>query len=366
MRLFVVAGESSGDKLAANLVAGLSHQTQVDLMGVGGPALAREGLQPLFPMSDLAVMGWRDVYMRLPLLLWRLKQTIDAIVRAKPDVLLLVDSQEFSHRVAAGVRKRLPDLPILLYVAPSVWAWRPERAAKIKPLYNEILSVLPFEPKVFKELDGPKCTYVGHSAEQLIPDRTSTDAGERHNLLLLPGSRRGEVKRNLGALLTVRDGLEGFSHTDLVTVEHLRDGLQRQLAGTDIQIESGRDAFESALAQAKMALAVSGTVTLELAFADVPHVLFYVADKKLGAHYEQAGRPLVGLPNILLGRQLVPEIVGTSPRVDDLSAAAHELAENETARKAQQAGFEEIRHLMQKGAPEAPRQDPVERILSYI
>lgn len=365
MRLFVVAGESSGDKLAANVVAGLRDHTEVDLMGVGGPALSKVGMRSIFPMSDLSVMGWQDVYTRLPLLLWRLKQTIDAIVRAKPDVLLLVDSQEFSHRVAAGVRKRLPEVPILLYVAPSVWAWRPERAAKIKPLYNEILSVLPFEPKVFEDLDGPKCTYVGHSAERLFKT-TFADKAQGQNLLLLPGSRRGEIKRNLNALLKVRSELDSFSHTDLVTVEHLRDHLQRELNGLQIRIETGREAFERALERAGMALAVSGTVTLELAFADVPHVLFYVADKKLGAHYEQAGRPLVGLPNILLGRQLIPEIVGTEPRVNDLLAAASELAGSPSARAAQRDGFEEIRQLMKNGAPEAPRQNPIERILSYI
>ncbi len=210
MRLFVVAGESSGDKLAANVVADLRAHNEIDLIGVGGPALSSVGLAALFPMSDLSVMGWSDVYTRLPLLLWRLKQTIDAVVNTKPDMLLLVDSQEFSHRVAAGVRKRLPDLPILLYVAPSVWAWRPERAAKIKPLYNEILSVLPFEPAVFKELDGPACTYVGHSAESLTPD-SSAESKLRQNLLLLPGSRRGEIKRNLSALMRVTNGLAGFA-----------------------------------------------------------------------------------------------------------------------------------------------------------
>jgi lipid-A-disaccharide synthase len=364
MRLFVVAGESSGDKLAAHLVQRLQDERTVELSGVGGPSLVQQGLKPLFPMSDLAVMGWRDVYMRLPLLLWRLKQTVDAIVRQKPDMLLLVDSQEFSQRVAAGVRKKLPDLPILLYVAPSVWAWRPERAQKIKPLYTEILSVLPFEPNAFEKLGGPKCTYVGHSAESLSD--LKHQVGSRENLLLLPGSRQGEIDRNLETVVDVGRGLQGFADKDLITVEHLREQLMRRLKHSDIEIASGRDAFEKALGHAKMALAVSGTVTLELAFADVPHILFYVADQKLGAHYEQAGRPLVGLPNILLQREFVPEIVGTLPRKTELAYAAELLATNDATRAAQREGFEEIRHLMQEGAPGAPRQDPLDRILSYI
>ncbi|MCF4098552.1 lipid-A-disaccharide synthase [Maritalea mediterranea] len=363
MRLFVVAGESSGDKLAAGLVDRLAEQKDVELFGVGGPALQAAGVKTLFPMSDLAVMGWRDVYLRLPLLLWRLKQTVDAIVRQKPDIVLLVDSQEFSQRVAAGVRKHLPNVPIILYVAPSVWAWRPERAAKIRPLYNEILSVLPFEPKVFEKLGGPSCTYVGHSGERL----SGIGANEKSDhLLLLPGSRQGELDRNLGSLLKVAADLQEFDQIDLATVEHLRSRLIHQLKGHDISVTSGRAAFEAALSRAKMALAVSGTVTLELAFADVPHVLFYVADKKLGAHYEQAGRPLVGLPNILLGRELVPEIVGTTPRLAELGHAAELLAQDEPTRARQRDGFAEIRELMQKGAPEAPRQDPVDRILSYL
>lgn len=363
MRLFVVAGESSGDKLAAGLVQELKAHKSLDLSGVGGPALEAAGLKSLFPMSDLAVMGWSDVYLRLPLLLWRLKQTVDAIVQQKPDLVLLVDSQEFSQRVAAGVRKALPDMPIVLYVAPSVWAWRPERAQKIKPLYNEILSVLPFEPRVFADLEGPKCSYVGHSAEHLAELAGSKN---RENLLLLPGSRAGEIDRNLDALLMAHFKLQQFENADLITVEHLRTRLERQMRNHKISISSGRSSFEQALTHAQMALAVSGTVTLELAFADVPHILFYVADKKLGAHYEQAGRPLVGLPNILLQREIVPEIVGTEARTDDLLRAATNLADREDARAAQRAGFEEIRALMKEGAPEAPRQNPVERILSYI
>ena len=188
IRLFILAGEPSGDRIGADLVRRLRIHRPVTLTGVGGDQLAGEGLGSLYPMSDLSVMGIQDVLRRAPLLLWRIRQTVNAILAATPDVVVLIDSQVFCQTVARQLRKRDYKGQIILYVAPSVWAYKPERASLLKPLYDEVLAVLPFEPAVMKRLDGPTTTYVGHPALEHTSLRPNQP--ERGPLLLLPGSRR--------------------------------------------------------------------------------------------------------------------------------------------------------------------------------
>lgn len=366
MRLFVLAGESSGDLLGANMLERLNQHTSVRVTGVGGPALIEAGLRPLFPMDDLAVMGWRDVYMRLPLLLWRLKQTVDYILRTKPDLIVLIDSQEFSQRVAAKVKQRWPAAKIVLYVAPSVWAWKPERAQKIKPLYDEILSVLPFEPQVFQKLGGPNTSYVGHIAERLAPVGLNP---VRDRFLALAGSRKGEVLRNLDQIVPSLDWLQK-SRDDLKitlpTLERLKRPIAKRTKTIKADVTTGRDAFKTSLSRGHAAIAVSGTVTLELGCADVPHVMTYLAEPKMMKHYEANGRPLINLNNIIVGRKFVPEVLGTYGLAQSIYRETEQLLNSDKAMQAQRAGFEEMRHKMQEGEPEAPRQDIAERLLSHL
>ena len=136
VRLFIVAGEPSGDRIGADLVRRLRTHRGVQLSGVGGDALQGEGLRSLYPMSDLSVMGVKDVLIRAPLLLWRIRQTANAILEARPDILVLIDSQVFCQMVAQRLRKAGYKGQIILYVAPAVWAWKPERAPTLKPLYD--------------------------------------------------------------------------------------------------------------------------------------------------------------------------------------------------------------------------------------
>src|SRR3569623_782467 len=195
IKLFVVAGEPSGDRIGADLVRRLRAHRPINVVGVGGDALSGEGLKSIFPMSDLSVRGLRDVLMRAPLLLWRIRQTVQAILAAAPDVLVLIDSQVFCQTVASRLRRQGYKGKIILYVSPAVWAWKPERAPLLKPLYDEVLAVLPFEPAVMKRLDGPPTTYVGHPALSHTRLRASQPASGP--LLLLPGSREGERRRHL-------------------------------------------------------------------------------------------------------------------------------------------------------------------------
>jgi lipid-A-disaccharide synthase len=368
LRLFVLAGEASGDRIGADLVQRLRRRTQFTLGGVGGPELRAEGLASLFPMENLSVMGWSDVLRRLPLLLWRVRQTANAIIRQRPDVVVLIDSQVFVKAVASRVRRAGLRVPMLLYVAPSVWAWRPERAVELKPLFDEILAVLPFEPKVMTELGGPSTSYVGHPALTRFPMRPTQP--ERGPVLLLPGSREGELRRHLplmreaATLLQAHPRVTGFI---MPTLSSLADRLRAEVATWPVPVEvvAGEDRA-AAFTVAYAALAVSGTVTFELAMSGVPMVVTYVADPQQAKRAARIGHPLqIALPNIVLGREVVPELQFVDPKAERSLAPLSALLDDPDAIATQVAAFHELRALMQKGAPEAPLVDPAERVLAY-
>ncbi|MGZ9409515.1 MAG: hypothetical protein ACXW3J_02665 [Methylocystis sp.] len=162
-RIFLVAGEASGDQLGAALMRALrAARPETVFSGVGGEAMAREGLVSLFPLEDIAVMGLIPVLARLPRLVWRIAQTARAVVDQAPDCLVIIDAPDFTHRVARRVRATRPDLPIVDYVSPTVWAWRPGRARAMRDYVDCLLALLPFEPQAHVRLGGPRCVYVGH------------------------------------------------------------------------------------------------------------------------------------------------------------------------------------------------------------
>ena len=164
LRVALVAGEHSGDQLGAKLMRALieARASEIAFLGVGGEAMEAEGLKSLFPISDIAVMGILPVLGRLPKLLQRIRKTAEAIIDARPDGLVIIDSPDFTHRVARRVRAALPKLPIVDYVSPSVWAWRPGRARAMRSYVDCVLALLPFEPEAYRRLKGPCCVYVGH------------------------------------------------------------------------------------------------------------------------------------------------------------------------------------------------------------
>ena len=164
LTIWLVAGEESGDQLGAKLIRSLNAVSDrpLTLAGVGGDAMAAEGMASLFPLEDVAVIGYLAVAARIRLLMRRIRQTVRACVAARPDVLVIIDSPGFTHAVASRVRRQLPDLPVVDYVSPSVWAWRPWRAKTMRGYIDHVLALLPFEPDAHRRLGGPACTYVGH------------------------------------------------------------------------------------------------------------------------------------------------------------------------------------------------------------
>src|SRR5215475_7578115 len=210
LRLFIVAGEPSGDALGAKLMAAINarRRGRVRYVGVGGAQMAEQGLVSQFPLEDVAVMGPGAILARLPKLLARVFNTAAAAVSAEPDALVIIDSPEFTHPIARRIRRRRPEIPIIDYVSPSVWAWRPGRAHKMRAYVDHVLALLPFEPEAHARLRGPPCTYVGHPLIERLGAMRGLDptplaqrlglGADAQLLVLLPGSRPSEVGRLLG------------------------------------------------------------------------------------------------------------------------------------------------------------------------
>lgn len=367
LRLFILAGEPSGDRIAADLVARLRALVSIELSGVGGDELAGQGLTSLFPMSDLAVMGVTDVIRNLPRLLWRLEQTARAILASNPDLVVLVDAQDFSRLLAQKLRRRGYAGTLVLYVAPSVWARNPERAAHIRPYFDAVLAVLPFEPAVMERLGGPPTVYVGHPA---LAERLHTSAAsEQGPVVLLPGSRAGELRRHLPVLRDMAADLAARPEvTGLVipTLPRLKARLAAETADWPVPVAlvDRREERAALYASALAAICVSGTATLELALARVPMVVVYALDSHQARIFDKLGRPQVSLPNIILGRAVLPELVSDRLSSAMVSEAAIGLIANKKARQDQVEAFGELASLMEAGEPAFPRQDPAQRVLA--
>ena len=365
----LVAGEHSGDQLGYKLMRALreARAGEVAFSGVGGEAMEAEGLKSLFPISDIAVMGVLPVLARLPSLIARIRETAAAIVAARPDALVIIDSPDFTHRVARRVRKALPALPIVDYVSPSVWAWRPGRAKAMRAYVDCVLALLPFEPEAYRRLKGPACVYVGHPLiERLDALRPSADEARRRAaapplIVVLPGSRRSEVSRLMadfgGALEVLRQAVGPISPV-LPTLPHVeREVRALAAAWPDApKIVLGEAAKFAAFRAARAGLAASGTATLELALAGVPMVGAY----KVSLIEEQLKYlikvPSILLPNLILGERAIPEKLQRECTPAALGAELAAIVREGPARTAQLDALSRLDRLMalpDGGAPSA-------------
>ncbi len=363
MRIFLIAGEESGDRLGASLMAAIQDLAScpVTFAGVGGSAMEERGLVSLFPLDDLAVNGFSAIPARLPLILRRIREAADAVIAAKPNSLVIIDSPDFTHQVARRVRAAAPYIPIIDYVSPTVWAWRPGRAAAMRRYVDHVLALLPFEPDVHRRLGGPPCTFVGHPLAEAVttlrpsPQEAARRAAGPPLLLVLPGSRGGEVGRHL-AVFGAAVGLatERIGQVDVVlpTVPHLLERVRRDTVAWPI---APRDVVEpkdkwAAFRQARAALAASGTVTLELALACVPTVVAY----KVTLVEELIARALVkarmvGLANIILDEMIMPELLQRQATAKNLADALVAIIGDSPQRRRQCEAFAKLDAMMEIG-----------------
>jgi lipid-A-disaccharide synthase len=361
LRIAVVAGEASGDQLGASLLRALAAEgVTCHAMGVGGPALAEAGLTSLFPQSEIAVMGLGPVIRRLPLLIRRIRETAAAIVAARPDIVVTIDAPDFTKRVAKRVRAAAPDIPIVHWVCPSVWAWRPGRAPAMKPYIDHVLCLLPFEPAALAELHGPPGTHVGHPLEERIGEMRPQSAEEQASranteapsILILPGSRMSEIRRLLPVFLeTARLTLlaKPRAHFMIATLPWL-EGAVRGLVGAsglDVEVVTGDAAKWRVLRSARAALAASGTMTLELALAGIPMIAAYrMAPWEAVIARKLVKVPSVILPNLVLGENVVPEFLQEAMTPPALAAGLAPLLDATPAYAAQIAAFARLEGVM--------------------
>lgn len=370
IQIFVVAGEPSGDQLGGKLIEAIKRSVSVPVSfnGVGGEAMERAGCNSLFPLSDVSVMGPVAILAQLPQLVRRVYQTVDAIIAANPDVLVIIDSPEFTHPIAKRVRKRNPDIPIIDYVSPSVWAWRSGRAGRMRYYVNHIMALLPFEPGVHKKLSGPTCTYVGHPLierldwiKKLKSDELSKKLGLKrgHKILtVLPGSRRTEVTglmEPFGA--TLKKVIEDIGDIEVIvpvvpSVRHLVEEGVKSWPVKPHLVEGEKAKFQ-AFGASDAALAASGTVTLELALSATPMVVGYrleliiwLAHKFVVLTRDPSNIPSIVLPNLVLGENAFPEFMEERCTPENLSAALLPLLKGGQERDKQIDAFKGIEKKM--------------------
>jgi lipid-A-disaccharide synthase len=362
-RIFLIATEESGDRLGANLMKVLRQRLggAVRFEGVGGQAMAREGLTSLFPIEQLSIMGLAAVVKQLPMILRLIRDTAGAVTAAPPDILVIIDSPDFTHRVARRVRARDPSIPIIDYVSPSVWAWRPGRARAMLAYVDHVLALLPFEPEAYRRLRGPPCSYVGHPLiEQVGSLRPSADEQKRRDqqppiLLVLPGSRRGEIRHHMAVFGETLGRLkaEGVPfELILPTMPHLQQAVVEGVKGWKVapRIVVGEQEKRAAFRIAHAALAKSGTVTLELAVAGVPMVTAYrTGGLEAWIMLRLINVKSVILANLVVGENVVPEFLQQDCTPEKLAPALREVLDDSPSRRRQVEAFAKIDTIMSTG-----------------
>lgn len=366
IRLAIVAGEESGDLLGSDVVEALrSLGHDVTLVGVGGRHLEALGLHSLFDSDEIALMGLSEVALGLPRLIRRIGQTARAIVDAQPDCLLTIDTPDFSLRVARKVRGAAPRIPTVHYVSPSVWAWRPGRAAAMRAYVDHLLCVLPFEPAMLEKLGGPPSTYVGHrltaepgllAASMAQEAKASPVQGAERTLLVLPGSRRGEVSKLLqpfGETVRILAERGNTPKILLPTLPRLADDVKAGVAGWPIlpHVTTGADEKWQAFGKADAALIASGTVSLELALAGVPMISCYKLDPLMRMAQGLVTVWSALLPNLIVDRPLAPEYYNQFVRPEMLARALEPLMADTQLRAWQKQGLAEVASRMATSKP---------------
>ncbi|MGO4642267.1 lipid-A-disaccharide synthase [Mesorhizobium sp. 2RAF45] len=368
LKIAIVAGEESGDLLGADIVRSLRQITgrEVRLVGLGGRHLGELGLVSPFDAGEIALMGFSAVLRDLPRLIRRIGQLAKTIAEEKPDCLVTIDSPDFSLRVARKVRAANPSIPIIHYVCPSVWAWRPGRAVAMKPYVDHILCILPFEVKELDRLGGPPGTYVGHrlthdagvlasQKAQALPRDLAQDRIK--TLLVLPGSRRGEVRRLIEPFGETVSMLRARGHRLrllLPTVPHVADLVKSSVNRWDEKPEIIVDPQRKwqAFGKADAALIASGTVSLELALAGVPMVSSYRLDpvaRAVAPYLVSVWSAL--LPNLISDRALIPEFYNEYVKPNNLARQLEALFADSGMRAWQKDGFAEIARRMATDKP---------------
>jgi len=372
--IYLIAGEASGDLLGASLMRAIKNkESAVRFSGVGGALMEAQGLSSQFPMQELSLMGVVEILPNIKNLVRRINQTAKHIIETRPDMVVTIDAPDFSFRVQKKVRKALGnDAPKLVhYVAPTVWAWRPKRAKKIARFLDALICLFDFEPPYF-EKEGLKAIAVGHPMmESGLLDAKPSIISDKLKLGVFFGSRKGEVRRLAPILTEAISQVIAFQpDIELIvpTLPHLKDDIEMQvqdLALVRKHIIVNPDNKWAVFKSCDAAIAVSGTVGLELAAANVPHLIAYNMN---GITWQILKRMIktrfAHLANIILDREVVPEFIQENCRADLIAAEAIKILDDEKVRTAQKNTFDAVRQHISGQHNEAPSETAASFLLS--
>ncbi len=374
--IMIVAGETSGDLLGADLIEAIRVlYPDATLSGVGGPAMKRAGFSSLFDMSEIAIMGLGPILANLRRLFGLVDLTAAHACDTRPDMVVLIDSPEFNHRVAARIKKRHADIPVICYVAPSVWAWRRGRARKMARHFDAVLSLFPFESHIFKALSGPPCHFVGHpivarfqSYSPIADFRGRCNIPAAGKLLcVLPGSRMSEIRKLAPIfeqiIARVAAQVEDLSVV-IPVVAHTREAVRVRVANWPVEpilVEEESDKI-AAFSAANAALAASGTATLELGMAGLPSVIAYKMGGLMGALLMRVLRvPSAVIVNLVLDAPVMQEFLENRCTADLITPAVCDLLQDDDLNGAKRA------HLaLLAGVLGSPGQSPASRAAEII
>ena len=363
--VFVIAGEPSGDALGARLMVALRERTRgaVRFAGVGGEAMEAEGLKSLVPIQDLAIMGVAEVLPRARRIFRRVKETVAAIRAARPDAVVTIDSSGFTWRVAQRLRQHGERLLLIHYVAPMVWAWRAGRARRMARWYDHLMALLPFEPPYFQAV-GLGCTYVGHPVIESGADHGDGSgfrqrygiAADATLITVLPGSRRGEVHRLMPVFRATVELLQARYPALRVVIPTV--GIVHDLVAAEVEkwpvptiAVRGVGPKYDAFAASAVALAASGTVTLEVALAELPMVVTYRVNPITHAILRRlVNVRFANLINLVLDRPAIPELLQQDCAPEPLARELTRLIDDRLAREREiEAYHEGLRRLGRGG-----------------
>ena len=389
LKVFIIAGEPSGDKLGGNLMQGLRQLTkgQITFCGVGGEMMQAEGLSSLFPMSDLTIMGLFEVIPSIPKIKRRITQTVKAAVEMNPDVLITIDSPDFCLRVGKQLRQQYPDQLVVHYVAPSVWAWRPERAAKMAKSVDHVLALLPFEPP-YMQAEGMTCDFVGHpAATESTPSKVQIksvlaelDLKPADQIItILPGSRRSEIKRLLPVYM---DAIELILKQQpnakfvLPVARPILDDVNMLLSGSALPIylldptqydpSVAEHRKRAVYAASQVSLATSGTIALDLAKQRCPMVVAYKASWLTERTVKRLAKiDRANLINIVTDSYVVPELLFEKCTASAVAKSVLDILNDKETRQAQISACTDTMQQLGEGA-EDPGLRAAKSVLSVI
>jgi len=354
--IYIVAGEPSGDILGDQLIKSLESKFHSPIFnGVGGERMQSNNFTSLFDMSDISIFGIFPVLRKLFFLMNKINDVVKDISQKKPDIIILIDSPDFNHRVAKKVKKYLPDVPIVCYVAPTVWAWRQGRAKKMSEYFDYLLSVIPFEVNFFEKY-GLKTSYVGHPFIEKVKNINDITFSEKYDLdksktiIFLPGSRKIEIERHSPVMVQAIEYLKDQNlnlniliATGQKQLDQIRDYF------TDIQIITDDYEKYSLFKKADFACAASGTVTLELGLTETPTIVIYKMDKLTWFFISKMVKvKFVSLVNLILGRESSKELLQDNFNKENLIDELSKLISDEDGYKKQINDLKEFNAIMNK------------------